>query len=89
MSKIVRKVFKMLKTLLKISMSLLSLLFCYALVLLGLGMMFTPAPMPGVSREIQAIVGLILVGIGGALLKIRDIKDRARITARVYKEEGL
>jgi len=56
------------------------------LILLGLGVFLNPTPMPGTDRQTSAVIGLVLIGIGGALYKIIGIQAEARIRAREWKK---
>ena len=73
------KLGKILGRLFRLGLSLL-------LMLLGLGVLINPAPIPGTSRETSIVIAIILIAIGGALYKIIGIQAETRVKAKAWKE---
>lgn len=57
------------------------------LMLLGMGIFINPAPIPGTDRNVSSLIGILVIGFGGALYKIIGIQAETRIRARTWREE--
>ena len=84
---VIQKIFYIPIVLLKIIKAIFSTLFPIFIIILGLGICLNSEPIPGLNKELSLYVGILVIAIGGAIIRRQNIAARARIQAKVFKEE--
>jgi hypothetical protein len=75
-SGVLRSIFRLLKG-----------LFFWEISFLGVVIIITPEPIPGTDKKTSIIIGLTLIGIGGALARMFTRDNIERRKAKIWKKE--